>query len=196
MTEQLLELHFAGHSDVELVESHFTGNVLRSPSVVVRGKTSGAFRGAGTFQWTAGVRAFCILCVKSVLQRADHTASDGACISGFKGSLAASLDYAISKKPIWFAELCGLESNGQPFARRLMVRTNPERKRPGPVTVALSEKVLDASKIRISWNGRIVDTAQSLQQLLDKIQRTRRSNRQRGSVLAFPQPLEAIGDKN
>jgi hypothetical protein len=187
MENYSLELYFAGHPEVELVESRFFGNSLRSPAVVVRGKTAGAFRGAGTFQWTSAVRAFCILCIKSVLQQTDATLADGAFISGAEGSLAASLDYAISKKPIWFVELCGIEENGQPLARRLMVRNNPERKRPGPVTVALSNKALDPRRIKISLNGSYVDCPQALQELLVNIQNYSQPTSQRAEVLRFPQ---------
>lgn len=191
MENYSLELHFAGQSDVELVESRFIGNARRNPAVVVRGKTAGAFRGAGTFQWTSAVRAFCILCIKSVLRQLDATASEGAFITGAEGSLAASLDYAISKKPTWFVDLCGVEDNGQPFARRLMVRNNPERKRPGPVTVAFSEKALDSCRIRVSFNGREVSSPQTLGQLLEKIQNYSQPTKVKASVLAFPHRREA-----
>lgn len=169
MSGTSLELYFAGDAVVQLVQTKFVGNTNKSPAVSVRGKTAGAFKNVGTFQWTSAVRAFCILCLKAIIASKDKQQDAVGQIVGFKGSLAASLDYAISKQPSWLSEMFGLDNNGQAFAKRLVVRTNPERKRPGPVILGLNDKAITADSITITWNGASVTTTEKLQALMTSI---------------------------
>jgi hypothetical protein len=166
MTQRSFELHFAGNADVQLVEARFIDRVSGATRVTVRGKTAGAFRDAGTFQWTSAVRGLCILLGKSKMV---HLVGDGhstANISGLQGSLAASLDYAITKQPIWIREMFGSDMQGNTLAQRLISRTNPNRKRPGPVVLALNERAVSLADIVIFWNGKSVEAVETMKSLL------------------------------
>lgn len=120
--------------------------VLRS----VRGKTSGAYKGAGSFQWTSAVKALTLLFLRAVED------PNGIHLSGYGGSLAVSLDYALSKQPVWLCEMFGTDGVGHSIARRFISRTNPERKRPGPVSLSLNQNYLAASMIEVVVDGRVV----------------------------------------
>ena len=133
----------------ELIEVYFQESDTSAPRRSIRGKTGGAFRQAGSFQWTSAVRALSLLAVTAVA-----TPSEGL-IQGESGSLAASLDYALSKQPEWLTDLFGCDHFGITLARRLILRTNPERKRPGPVVLALNFVYLPVTAIEIFINGRI-----------------------------------------
>lgn len=169
MTNRSFELHFAGGSDVELVEARLVDAAMRAQRVTVRGKTSGAIRDAGTFQWTSAVRGLCILFLKAKMIEALGAERNQANIAGYRGSVAASLDYAITKQPIWIRDMFGTDSNGNTMAQRLISRTNPNRKRPGPVILALNERGLSVVDIAIIWNGKTVATVESLKTLLRKL---------------------------
>lgn len=113
----------------------------------IRGKTGGAFRSAGSFQWTSAVKALGLLLAQTSAN------PQGSMIQGHAGSLAASLDYALSKQPVWVAEMFGCDQQGISFARRLILRTNPERKRPGPVVLAINHVYLPPSAIEVYIDG-------------------------------------------
>jgi hypothetical protein len=131
----------------ELTEVVFNDGVHSQDRVSVRGKSGGPLRAAGSFQWTSAVKALALLVVRTC-----ETPSD-ALVRGVGHSLAASLDYAISKQPMWLTEMFGCDQQGISLARRLILRTNPERKRPGPVTLGINQSYLSPSQIAIFANG-------------------------------------------
>lgn len=133
----------------ELTEVIFEDDGSNTARASVRGKTGGVFRTAGSFQWTSAVKALALLMVKTCLQ------PSGGMIKGDSGSLAASLDYAISKQPLWLGEMFGNDKNGICLVRRLILRTNPERKRPGPVTLGINQTYLPANSVRIFADGHL-----------------------------------------
>jgi hypothetical protein len=132
----------------ELIEVGFKDSAVGVERHTIRGKTGGAYRQAGSFQWTSAVRALALLAVKAV-SVPEHPA-----IQGDGGSLASSLDYALSKQPEWLTESFGCDSGGITYARRFILRTNPNRKRPGPVVLALNVAYLPTSSIEIRVNGK------------------------------------------
>lgn len=131
----------------ELTEVVFNDGMINHARTSVRGKSSGPLRTAGSFQWTSAVRALALLAVRTASNPSD------ALLRGLGNSLAASLDYAISKQPMWLTEMFGCDQQGISLARRLILRTNPERKRPGPVTLGINQSYLPASHITIFVNG-------------------------------------------
>jgi hypothetical protein len=131
----------------ELTEVIFQEGPNTPARASVRGKTGGAFRTAGSFQWTSAVKAFALLVVKTCANNGDML------LKGDGSSLAASLDYAISKQPLWLTEMFGSDQHGICLARRMILRTNPERKRPGPVTLGINQMYLPASSIVVFENG-------------------------------------------
>jgi hypothetical protein len=146
----------------ELTEVRFQGSLRSGPRQTVRGKTSGAMRCVGSFQWTSAVKALSVLIVKAAMS------SENAVLQGCSGSLAASLDYALSKQPAWLAEMFGCDADGTSLARRLILRTNPERKRPGPVVLAVNHVYLSAASIEVHVNGALASTPQ-LAQLVSQL---------------------------
>jgi hypothetical protein len=131
----------------QLTEIYFcdgiSGDVRRS----IRGKSGGAYRSAGSFQWTAAVKGLALLVARTCEGTVEPVLRGGA------GSLAASLDYAISKQPMWLTEIFGCDQNGICLVRRMMLRTNPERKRPGPTVLSINERFLPQSCISIFSDG-------------------------------------------
>lgn len=104
----------------------------------------------GTFRWSRAVRAMSCLMIRSSLVSLDPSVEPR--LSGGQGTLAASLDGALSKEPTWLREVFGVFPSGSPVSRRLFARSNPGRKRPGPVAVALAPRV-NGADIRIYLNG-------------------------------------------
>ena len=147
-----LQLGFSGDCEIELNDTLFTLTPSSEAHRTVRGRTSGAFIGYGTFQWSHAVRALSTLFLKYAAACSNHEVVD-AKLSGSHGSLAASLDYAIDKGPVWLADMFGLDSQGRMLARRAFLRTNPGRKRAGPVVIAVNSSFLASQSIKISLNG-------------------------------------------
>lgn len=86
-------------------------------------------------------------------------------IEGGRGSMAASLDGVLSQEPEWFVQMFGLRTQGTPRCRRLFARSNPGRKRCGPVAVSLSQRIKRES-VRIFLNDTHVVDKHSLEQML------------------------------
>ena len=162
--EMLLEFH--GKSP-ELIKTLFRENG-GEVCLTLRGKTPGAQRNAGTFQWTSAVRALCIALLKGRLSPNPH--QEDSSLSGFAGSLAATLDYAISKQPTWTEDMFGVTPDGRSVLRRVISRSNSERKRPGPVTLSLNPHVLSPGSIIVWWNGQRVQEPTILKGLIDSLE--------------------------
>jgi hypothetical protein len=139
-----LKLYFEA---AQLVEVAFCDGLTSDFRRSVRGKGTGAHKCAGSFQWTAAVKGLSLLSVRTVAQIKEPL------IQGCSGSLAASLDYAISKQPMWLTEMFGCDQSGISLLRRMILRTNPERKRPGPVVLSFNQKFMLAGSISIFSEG-------------------------------------------
>lgn len=168
--ESTLSLYFASSRQTELTRSEFTQRHHPTPLLSVRGKTNGAYQGAGTFQWSTGVRGVCSLALKTILASLPEAASIQPYILGEKETLAASLDYAISKQPDWIVEMFGRDKVGQAFAKRLFYRTNAERKRAGPVVVAFNEHILSPENISIILDGKMIRDCRTLALLASHVE--------------------------
>lgn len=169
MSRRTVELHFAGSSDVQLIEARFSDLSLDLDRFAVRGKTCGALRNAGSFQWTSAVKALCILMLKAAVSKNREVPEGELLLQGSQGSLAASLDFAISKQPAWLTDMFGADSRGISHIRRLVLRSNPERKRPGPVVLRFNPSVLEMTDFRILWNTTHVDSAELAEMLLRQL---------------------------
>lgn len=135
----------------------------------VRGKTCGSYQNAGTFQWTSAVRGLCVLFLKGRLAHLNPALTSSCSISGFKDSIAASLDYALVKQPEWLRDMFGVDAVGNTYARRLIAKTNSQRKLPGPVTLAVNDKTLALADIHIVWNESQISSEEQLQELISRI---------------------------
>lgn len=172
MSTRMLQLDFVGTSPVELSQTIFSRGDSPCPLLCVRGKTPGAYRKAGTFQWTSAVRALCVLFVQAKVAKLLGKSDVDSALSGERGSPASSLDYALSKQPVWLEEMFGLLANGSCTATRLFTRTNPNRKRPGPVVLGLNQRTLSADDITIVWEGKKLQSLEALEQLLRQLKGT------------------------
>ena len=92
-------------------------------------------------------------------------------ISGERGSLAASLDYALYKNPLWVFEMFGADHEGAPFLRRFIVRTNPGRKRAGPVIVGINPKFVGDGEVEIFWDDEPALSLERLRHLLTALEK-------------------------
>jgi hypothetical protein len=168
--ESILSLYFSSSQQTELTRCEFTQRHHPTPLLSVRGKTNGAYQGAGTFQWSTGVRGVCFLALKTILSSLPEGASIQPYILGEKETLAASLDSAISKQPDWIVEMFGRDKGGHAFAKRLFNRTNAERKRAGPVVVAFNEHILSPENISIVLDGKMVRDCRTLALLASHVE--------------------------
>ena len=153
-----LVLDFASGEKPSLFQTRLSFEGLPGDLMSVRGKTGGAFRGVGTFQWTRAVQAITLLLMLHKLYGAE-TIPGRALLFGEGDSLASSLDFAISKRPVWLCEMFGTTSGGEAFAGRLFRRSNPNRKRPGPVVLSVNEKILSNAAVEVRLDGKPCDQA-------------------------------------
>ncbi len=169
ISERTFQLHFVGASTAELFQTKLDAGVNCPVRTTVRGKTSGAYTNSGSFHFSSAVRALCVLCLKTVI--VDRCASEEPPILlGEKGSLAASLDYALTKQPIWMQEMFGCDAAGNALGHRLFHRTNSHRKRPGPVAIKVNERALPPENIHIYWNAKRVYEVSVLKALLAHVE--------------------------
>ena len=134
-------------------------------------------KGIGTFAWSRAVQALSLLCVQSKLAHSEGIPTSA--LSGDAGTLAASLDSAISKQPSWVYQMFGSDTAGISMLRRLVTRVNPERKRPGPVEISLKPDLMAATEIIV--NGRVYDDVEDLRPLAQLLH-----DDSPAQVLAFP----------
>lgn len=117
-----------------------------------------------TFPWSSAVRGLTYLCLRTL--RSELTSDPQfAQVTGARGSLAASLDYAIGKKPNWLLDLFGTTTDGESLAGRFFVRQNPERKRGENVTVSFQKGRIAPGTISIYLDGAQINSREILLQL-------------------------------
>jgi len=162
-----IRLVFCSGTAIELIRVDCS-NGQSGHLTCVRGKTAGAYRGVGTFHWSSGVRAVASLFLRALL--IDEITSREPMLSGGAKSLAASLDYAITKRPSWLLDMFGVSSNGRTQARRLFRVTNSHRKRGGPVSVSLNLYVCSKQNIEVVVDGKLVDGPKMLRAILKSVE--------------------------
>lgn len=160
-----LKLHFVGDEVPSLFHTEYIAGGRRV--YAVRGKTSGAFTGQGSFHWSIAVRALSVLAIQTTMAANGHPCDP--ILVGEKGSFAASLDYAISKETNWLLDVFGVSDADVPHFRRIFKRTNSGRKRSGPVAVSLSKSFLQPGAISIRLNAQDLLTVGELEALLSKV---------------------------
>lgn len=139
----LLALKFDNsQGQFELIEACFSHAILGTPLRCVRGKFAGAYGGVGTFQWTRAVQAIVLLLCRAKIASLSKRSEELVLLVGYRGSLASSLDAALSKEPVWLSDMFGADQNGHCLALRIINRTNTGLKRPGPVAVSLNQNFL------------------------------------------------------
>ena len=169
-----LDLIFSNHSRWELSETCFDHPLLQRPRLAVRGRTAGAFLGRNSFAWSAGVQALCLLACRTVLASLDFGTGPRShfVMVGEAGSAAACLDYALGKQPAWLHQIFGTDSHGGCLARRIICRSNPERKRPGPVQLSINSGALHPTAVKIQVGEHILQESFELENLACELERS------------------------
>jgi hypothetical protein len=54
---------------------------------------------------------------------------------------------------MWLTEMFGCDQSGISLIRRMVLRTNPERKRPGPTVLAINERFMPRAAISVIVDG-------------------------------------------
>lgn len=162
-----IKLSFCSGDTVELLRVDCV-NVEGDQRTSIRGKSAGAYRGAGTFQWSSAVRGMACLFLRAKMLDEDIRLEP--MLSGGAHSIAASLDYALTKQPGWLVEMFGSYPSGKAQARRLFNVTNSHQKRGGPVSISLNSHVCPKRCIEVVLNGCSVDSPALLQTMLDSIE--------------------------
>jgi hypothetical protein len=162
-----IKLTFCSGNTVELfrVDCSLGG---AAPLTSVRGRTTGAYRGVGTFNWSSAVRAMACLFLKAKL--IDENDRVEPLLIGGAGSLAVSLDYALTKRPVWLVDMFGESESGRILARRLFRVTNSHRKRSGPVAISLNSHTCPQHCVEIVLDGTIVSSSETLGAMLARIE--------------------------
>lgn len=168
----------AAHS-LALEKTCFSHPIVGGELKAVRGKTAGAYHGYSTFQWTPAVQSMALLVLRTAALGRENRLSE-ALIEGGQGSPASSLDYSIGKAPAWMLDIFGVDRSGSPLAKRLFRRTNPERKRNGPVAVAINESMLPSPAITIFIDHREIQDSKTLLEAAEEIERCFSSQKNSG----------------
>jgi hypothetical protein len=100
----------------------------------------------------------------------DESTSREPMLSGGAKSLAASLDYALTKQPSWIVDMFGISSNGRTHAKRLFRVTNSHRKRSGPVSVSINLHVCPKRCIEVLLDGKVVNCPETLLTMLKTVE--------------------------
>ena len=169
------KLWLTSDRQLELIKTHFHCELLPNTVVAVRGKTAGAFSTEATFQWTSAVQALTILMIKAAMR---HELKDDSCensiaplLEGLSGSLASSLDASIYKQTAWL-DLFGTTPHGDSLSRRILTRSNPGRRRSGPVMISLNQRLIPTSCIEVYLDDHRVRDPFQLAQFIEKIEQT------------------------
>ena len=143
-----LKLSFVSRSD-EISLSSTTFRLETGGPEIRSIRSTAVLSGAGTFQWTAAVKALSLFFLQAKRERT----LAGPCLEGEAGSAAASLDYALSKEPSWMSDIFGSDEEGRPCLHSFIRRVNPNRKRPGPVQLYLTSRRLSPDSIAVFLDG-------------------------------------------
>jgi hypothetical protein len=161
------------HSRAELFESEFSSPLVGRLLRCVRGRQSFTETVEGTFQWTSGVQSLSAVVIKAKLAELARTSRQAwpqtAGLCSDDTSWALSLDFALSKKPRWLLDMFGVDQTGTPILKRLFLRMNPEKKRPGPAWVSLNPAFLEPQNITIVLDGIELKTSLELTNLLKRV---------------------------
>ena len=186
-----LSLWFSTERQIELIKTTFKSPSISRDLCAIRGKTAGAFASCATFQWTAAVQALSVLLLKAVIRDKSGCRSFEPLLEGGKGTIASSLDAALYKQNSWL-ELFGSTATGDLLSRRIITRTNPGRKRFGPVMISLNERILPAGAITVYLDNRPINDVPTLTRCVEAIEYAWQSEREplfSGNPLSVINPL-------
>lgn len=169
-----LRLWFVNKEQPQLEKVCFSHPLLSREQDSYRGKNSGAYSSSYSFQWSSAVRALSLLFLLNVSWRRRCSGADmesAPLLIGAESSAASSLDYALGKLPLWLLDMFGVDSHGNPLARRLLRRSNPERRRGGECAVGINFSMLSAENIFVYLDGKSVDDDAEIGDLVNGVKK-------------------------
>ena len=172
-----LELQLSDSKPTELLKVCFHHELLAEAISSVRGRTEGAYRGFGSFQWTPAVQALTLLFLRQAACQTSGKGGSGALLEGSASSAASSLDYALRKQPQWMSEMFGWDRQGAPLLRRFIQRSNSDRRRNAPVALGLQPRFARECEIVVSVENRQISSTEKLSELAEDLERNWRSKR-------------------
>ncbi len=128
-------LVMSGLEKPELVATSFSHPRLATELHSVRGREPSIHEVSGSFQWTSAAQALTVLMLKTAASRRGLNVVP--VLQGSVGSLASSLDFALTKLPSWLLEMFGRDNRGCPLARAILHRSNSGLKHTGPVVIGI-----------------------------------------------------------
>lgn len=176
--ETSLTLWFNYRKSLELTKTTFSCRLNQKNIVGVRGKSSGAFKNASSFQWTPAIQGLMVLFLKAsyYYQSGEKEKLEDPILIGDVGSLASSLDAAQLKKVFWMCDLFGIHADGSLILRRILRITNSGRKYPGGVMIGFNNIFLHPRNIFIFVNDNIVSNPNELMRYVELLENSWRGN--------------------
>lgn len=145
-----LKLYFESSPTLQLSKTFFI-SPNNQKYISVRGKSSGAYLGAGSFIWSAAVKAIAIFFLKSLYYQKNfsffHTIPP--VMRGEKGTPSHSLALSIIKEPRWMGEMFGCDYDGKCNLKRLIKISNLYFNFGSYVSLGLNLNTLGYDKIEI-----------------------------------------------
>lgn len=160
-------------NELMLHRTAFRHPLLLHEAITIRGTV--APNNFGNFRWSAGVKALTLLLIRQALliesgKLENEPADVSASIEGEDSSPAASLDYALSKQPLWLRDMFGISPHGVPVSKLIFRRINPDRKRPGPVVIFIPNYSLT---VAIDVDGRRLTKVKELRKCVNAFEQER-----------------------
>lgn len=163
-----LKLWFNSGVGPQLERSEFYSSKDNKKHISVRGKDSGAFIGAGSFIWSAGVRAVCIFFLKSCYH---HNQSNifnvfPPVMRGERSTPSHSLALSVAKGPNWMHEMFGSDISGNSYLRRIIKASNLYFKLGSIVSLGLNTNILPYSNIEIYLDNEQITCSEQFKELI------------------------------
>jgi hypothetical protein len=116
----------------------------------VRGREEGPDEAADSFPWTAAVKVLAVCVLKYAAWGRRGRAGPCPTLEGWSRSPAATLNFALSKKPRWLCGMFGRNDKGSAYLPDIVKRKNPDLKRKGePVVLWLDHQTLAPEDVEI-----------------------------------------------
>ena len=160
-------LYFCSHPQAQLVKTVFKPRLSLVNLISVRGRTSGAYSGAGDFIWSNAVKALMLFLFEAKTQHlAGFVPSNGQpTLEGRKGDPAHSLALAIKKEPQWMVEMFGTNYHGQSNIRKLVNVTNLYLTMGDKLALSLNVEELPPKKIQFYLDEVLLEEPAELREL-------------------------------
>lgn len=190
MAELTLWFQKSWTGSCELERTVFIENPSSIKIASVRGKTGGAYRNMGSFQWTPGVKALVIILLKALTHGINDDTIYEPLLEGERGSLASSLDYALDKQPDWMYSMFGADNNGNAYLRKLILRSNSGIRRGGTVALSLNEQLLAPQSIEVYFKNMLLKNIQESERLLQNIINKEQHTGRESALISCNNPAE------